>query len=233
VAGATGGLGAPVCRLLAAHRARLSLVARSTDRLADLRDALAGDRPDDVMALGADLRDPTAAGDVVAATRARFGRLDGLVFAAGVAAFGPLGELSDRTLEDLFSLNTFAPIRLLRAALGALEESARAGGPAFAVHLSAVLAEQPVAGMAAYGASKAALASFDAAAARELRRVRVRLVDVRPPHTETGLATRPLSGQAPALPPGLDPAAVAARIVRAVLDGERDVPSTAFGPAAR
>jgi len=53
-------------------------------------------------------------------------------------------------------------------------------------------------------------------------------VDIRPPHTETGLAQRPLSGTAPHLPQGLDPQQVADRIVSALRDGEKDLPSTAF-----
>jgi hypothetical protein len=56
----------------------------------------------------------------------------------------------------------------------------------------------------------------------------VRLLDARPGHTETGLATRPVEGRAPSFPPGLDPDAVAARIVRAIVDGEKDLPSSAF-----
>ena len=82
--------------------------------------------------------------------------------------------------------------------------------------------------MAAYSASKAALMGYDAAAARELRREGIRLVDVRPPHTETGLAQRPLAGTAPRLPQGLEPQQVADRIVAALRDGEKDVPSSAF-----
>jgi len=84
-------------------------------------------------------------------------------------------------------------------------------------------------GMAAYSASKAALAAFDQAAARELRRAGIRLIDARPPHTETGLAQRPVYGTAPRLPTGLDPDAVAARILAAIRDDETDLPSSAFG----
>jgi cyclic-di-GMP-binding biofilm dispersal mediator protein len=56
------------------------------------------------------------------------------------------------------------------------------------------------------------------------------VIDVRPPHTETGLAGRPLHGTAPRLPEGLDPAAVARRIVEAIEAAEREVPSAAFVP---
>jgi len=66
------------------------------------------------------------------------------------------------------------------------------------------------------------------AASREFRRRGVRLVDARPGHTETGLATRPITGEAPSLPTGLDPDVVAARIVRAIVDGEKDLPSASF-----
>jgi cyclic-di-GMP-binding biofilm dispersal mediator protein len=221
VAGATGGLGAPLSRRLAHAGAQLTLTARDGDRLAAL--GL------DALGVPADLRRAGAAEKVVERAVDRHGRLDGLVFAAGAVAFGPATELPDQVVIDLFTLNTLAPIRLLRAALPHLQASAAGGGSPFVVHISAVVAETPMPGMAAYSASKAGLAAFDQAAARELRRSRIRLVDARPPHTQTGLAQRPLFGTAPRLPTGLDPEAVAARILAGIVDDESDLPSTAFG----
>ncbi len=46
------------------------------------------------------------------------------------------------------------------------------------------------------------------------------MIDARPPHTETGLATRPLAGVAPKMADGLAPRVVAERIVVAVERGE-------------
>jgi len=117
---------------------------------------------------------------------------------------------------------------LLRAAMPALRESAEAKRGPFVAMISAVVAEQPMPGMAAYSAAKAALTAFDAAAARELRRGGIRLLDIRPPHTETGLATRPRLGTAPKLQEGLSPDSVAERIVTAITSGEKDLPSSAF-----
>jgi cyclic-di-GMP-binding biofilm dispersal mediator protein len=54
------------------------------------------------------------------------------------------------------------------------------------------------------------------------------MYDVRPPHTETGLASRPLAGEAPRLPDGKDPAAVARRVVDAIEAGEHDLGAEAF-----
>lgn len=220
VVGATGGLGHPIARALAAAGCRLTLVGRDAERVRAA--GVAG------LAVGADVRKPASAPLIVEAAQAEYGGIDGIVYAAGAVAFGAVDETPDEVMIDLFTLNALAPIRLLRAALPALRASAEAGREPFVAHISAVVAEQPQAGMAAYSASKAALMGYDAAAARELRREGIRLVDVRPPHTETGLAQRPLAGTAPRLPQGLEPQQVADRIVAALRDGEKDVPSSAF-----
>lgn len=220
VVGATGGLGLPISRILASQGARLTLHGRDETRLAELAEfgtTVAGDIA----------RADTPRRVVEAAIEAH-GRLDGVVYAAGIVAFGSLEETPDDVLIDLFTIDTLAPIRLLRAAMPALRESAEAKRGPFVAMISAVVAEQPMPGMAAYSAAKAALTAFDAAAARELRRGGIRLLDIRPPHTETGLATRPRMGTAPRLPEGLSPDAVAERIVTAITSGEKDLPSSAF-----
>lgn len=218
VVGASGGLGAPISRRLADAGARLTVFGRDPDRLAPLRGVI----------VTGDLRESGAATRAVDAAVAGYGRLDGLVIASGVVAFGPVGEVPDQVLDDLFAINALAPIRLVQAALPHLMASAADGGTPFVATISAIVAEHPTAGMAAYSASKAALTGYNAAAARELRRSGIRLIDARPPHTETGLAERPLAGTAPRLPQGLAPDDVAARIVRAIVDDETDLPSEAF-----
>ncbi|MCU0266804.1 MAG: SDR family oxidoreductase, partial [Actinomycetia bacterium] len=160
VAGATGGLGAPIARRLAASGAQLTLLGRDPRRLQALGLAAA-------VATG-DLRDAATAERAVAAAVAAHGRLDGLVVAVGAVAFGPAADLPDEVLLDLVLVNTVAPIRLLRAALPHLAASAADGRSPFVVNLSAVVAEHPTAGMAAYSASKAALTAHDVAVGREL-----------------------------------------------------------------
>lgn len=221
VAGASGGLGAPISRRLADAGAALTLVARDMSRLEQVGV--------DAMLVAADLRKAASAKKVVSqAVEANTG-LDGVVVASGAVAFGSVHEMPDDVIVDLFTINTLAPIRLLRAAAEHLTASAAAGNDAFFATISAVVAEQPMAGMAAYSASKAAVSAYGAAAARELRRAKVRVLDVRPPHTETGLVERAVFGQAPRLPQGLSPDAVADRVVAAIVEGERDLPSSAFG----
>lgn len=210
VVGATGGLGSLISQQLEQSGATVLRSGRSTPSLA------------------ADLRTDDAAAALIEAAAAVHGRLDGMVIAAGVVAFGPASEVSDTTLRELFEVNALGPVRLVRAAVPHLAASAQSGGAPFVVTFSGVVSETPTAGLAAYSASKAALAAFVQAASRELRRASIRLLDARPGHTETALSTHPLQGTAPAFPAGLAPEAVAARIVRAIIDGEKDLPSGAF-----
>ena len=221
VVGASGGLGAPLAALLATSGARLTLVGRDESRLR----AVGVDG--EVVAV--DVRKSASAHAIVDAARRAYGGIDGIVNVAGAVAFGSVEDLSDEVLIDLFTLDTLAPIRLLRVALPSLRESAAAGRDPFVMHVSAIVAEQPMPGMAGYSAAKAALMAYDAAAARELRREGIRLIDARPPHTETGLATRPLAGQAPKMPQGLPPESVAQRLLDAIVSGEKDLASGAFG----
>ena len=176
----------------------------------------------------ADLTSDQGAASLVTAAVEAAGRLDGVVIAAGVVAFGPATDVSDAALNELFEINALAPIRLMRAATPHLVKSAADGHEPFIVTISGVVSETPTAGLAAYSASKTALAGFVQAATRELRRSGIRLLDARPGHTETGLANRAIEGTAPAFPTGLDPDAVAARIVTAIVENEKDLPSTAF-----
>ncbi len=211
VVGATGGLGGALAAELAGRGARLVLAGRNEARLQSLRETLPGS-----ISVQLDLRDPDAGDRLVAATDAAFGRLDVVVNAAGIVAFGALADTPDVVIEELFLTNVIGPLWLLRRCLPRLQASR-----GLVVQISAVVAEQPLPGMAAYSATKAALTSADAALTRELRRVGVRVLDVRPPHTETGLAGRPTHGVAPPLPPGLDPAEVAHTIAEAMATPKR------------
>ncbi|MHA7294967.1 SDR family NAD(P)-dependent oxidoreductase [Arthrobacter sp. HLT1-21] len=215
VVGATGVLGAAMARQLVAAGAQVTLSGRSTAKLGSLAEELGASV---AGTIAADLTHPGAPADIAEAC----GEIDGLVYAAGVVAFGHVAELDDETLDELLMVNLMAYIRLIRAIVPQLRRDA------VVAQISAVVAESPTAGMAAYSASKAALSAFGKALALETRRQGIRVLDVRPPHTETGLVGRAIAGSAPRLPQGKDPEAVAARILTAIVDGEKDLPASAF-----
>jgi cyclic-di-GMP-binding biofilm dispersal mediator protein len=210
IAGGSGGLGSRLAARLVERGANVTVASRS---------ATAGPG---ITSVTADLRLPSECERAVREAVAAHGRLDGVIHAAGVVAFGPLDETSADTVEDLFMTNTFLPIFLTKAALDHIAE----GG--MVMTISGVVAEQPMANMAAYSASKAALAAFSTAIRRELRRRKITVIDARPGHTETGLADHPIAGSAPSFKEGHDPDHVVTRLIDAIASDETDLPPSAF-----
>ncbi len=206
VVGANGGLGSEIVRELGARGATTISAGRSGG-----------------VDVAIDLRDSEGGAAIAAFATAQHGRLDGVVNAAGIVAFGNLVDTDDVVIEDLFLTNAMGPMWLAKQVAPALEAS-----HGFFVNISGVVADSPMPGMAAYSASKAAAAAGMESIRREFRRNKVTVIDVRPPHTETGLATRPLGGVAPTMPIGLPPAAVASRIVAAIEHDESVVTADQF-----
>jgi cyclic-di-GMP-binding biofilm dispersal mediator protein len=208
IAGGTGGLGRALTTELRSRGCIVATVSRTAST--------------DPTHFVADLRSPESATAVINEVVAKHGALNIVINAMGVVAFGEIGATSVDTIEEVFLTNTFGHIFFMQAALRHVQKES------VLVGISGVIAEQNLPGMSVYGASKAAVRSFDEALAREARKAGVRVIDARPPHTETGLASRAVAGTAPKFPVGLDPIAVARRIVQAIAYGETDLPSTAF-----
>ncbi len=215
VMGASGGLGSRIASELAARGARLLLAARNAERLEALD--MEGVRAT------ADITSFADCERVVASAREAYDGIDGVINAAGVVAFGPLVRTSPEIVRRIIEVNTLGPLYLIQAALPHMSEGVVA-------NISAIVVERPMANLAPYCAAKAALAAATGALNLELKLggKQVRCIDVRPPPTETGLATRPIAGKAPKLPTGLAPERVAKRIVKAIENGETEIPSNDF-----
>jgi short-subunit dehydrogenase len=212
VVGSTGVLGGGLADRLAAAGARLALTGRRADALVAIAARTGTEHTYDL-----DLIDVDRCATVVTDAARALGGLDALVVASGVAAFGPARQEQDAVVEELFAVNTFAPIALVRAAVPLL-------GPGSAIAVvTAVLADAPTAGMAAYSASKAATSAYLTAVRRELRRDRVSVLDARPPHMETGLADRALVGEPPRMPRGADVDQVLDLIVEGMANGSSEL----------
>lgn len=152
VTGAARRIGAAIARRL--HRDfDLALHCHASRAEAEaLAAGLDAVRAGSTLVLQADLADVSALPGLVAATVARFGRLDGLVNNA--SAFFPtrLGDATAAQWDTLFAVNARAPFLLAQAAAPHL---ARTRGAI--VNLADVYALQPRADLPAYAASKAAL----------------------------------------------------------------------------
>ncbi len=211
VAGATGELGWRLSRALKEAGAHVVPAGRNEERLADLATEL-GASP-----VALDITDPGSCSNAVEAAIEQLGRLDGIVLATGVVAFGRSGELPRDSERELVIANAIGPIDLIATALPRLEQ----GGAVVA--LSAVVADYPTAGMAAYSASKAALSSYLTAIRRERRKELDVVLDVRPGHMETGFSDRALAGEAPKLPSPRDEGELIDLIVEAIEAGDKEI----------
>ena len=206
--GATGVLGSGLAHRFRDAGARLAVTGRDPERLDDVADSSHAEYRSVL-----DLVDVEACTGVVDDAAGALGGLDALVIATGSAAFGTAKNEDEAVVEELFAVNTLGPMAVIRAALAHL-------GPGGAIAMiTAILADRPVAGMAAYSASKAAISAYLTALRRELRRDRVSVLDARPPHMETGLADRALAGDPPRMPRGHDIDEVLDTIVRGLQDG--------------
>ena len=177
ISGASSGIGAATALVLA-PRYRVVLVARRSDRIADLsrRIAAAGG---EALPISADLAKPEAAVSIVAETIERFGRLDVLVNNAGVFEVADAGAITPAHLDRLWKLNVQAPMLLVAAALPHL------GRGGCIVNVSSVAAESVFTGCGAYAATKAALEAWSRILREELRDARVRVAVVAPGATDT------------------------------------------------
>jgi NAD(P)-dependent dehydrogenase (short-subunit alcohol dehydrogenase family) len=163
IAGATGGLGPDVARVLAEQGAYLSLCERDHGRLAQTIDGL-GLADDRVMAHTVDLLDAESARGWVDATVAKFGRVDHLVHLVGgwrggePIATAPVDD--DAFLHDVL-------VRTVQTATRAFLPQLVANGGRFVV-VSSPQAEHPTSTNAAYASAKAAAEAWTLALADEL-----------------------------------------------------------------
>jgi cyclic-di-GMP-binding biofilm dispersal mediator protein len=150
--------------------------------------------------------------------------LHGIINAAGVVGFGRANETSASDAARLMQINHLGPA----AVISGLYESLKRAEGSFVSSVTGVVAEKVFPGMSAYTASKTAHSAFLSSIALEWRRDKIQITEARPGHTETGLATRALFGQAPAFPQGMTPEHVVEVILTGIENGTALLSSDAF-----
>lgn len=176
ITGAARGIGAAIAReAAAAGAAGLVLVDR---------DPIAQALPCATEAVTADLSLPDAPARVIAAARARFGRIDGLVNAAGLTDRGGYGDSTVELWDRLIAVNARAPFFLMD---GAIADMKARGAPGAIVNILSVNAHCGAPDLAVYSASKGALMTLtrNAAHAQLSDRIRVNGINLGWTDTET------------------------------------------------
>lgn len=170
ITGASSGIGAALAPTFAGEGYDLVLLARRSDRLAQVA-ALASERGAAVETFVADLGIPE--GLASAAERAGRGDLQLLISNAGASGYASLQDVSLADVDALWRLNATAPVTLVRAVLPSLLEKGRGGIVtvasllAFSAGLSS-LGPVPMPHRTLYAAAKSATVAFTRTLAGEL-----------------------------------------------------------------
>jgi len=188
VTGAGRGIGRAIALALARKGARLVVVSRNKAELDSLVSEIetAGGRG---VAFAGDLRSRSACDAAVAAAVSHFGGLQLLVNNAGVGQFANVEDTDDQTWDDVIGTNLTAVFRLTRVAIPHL---AKGGGQI--VMISSLAGQNPIAGMATYCASKAALDQFATCLMLEVRQKGIRVTTIAPGSVDTSFGAMPRSG---------------------------------------
>jgi 3-oxoacyl-[acyl-carrier protein] reductase len=184
VIGATGGIGAPVCRRLADAGASIVVGYRrdasAAATLASSLPSLEGNRHSPVQV---DVTNPEALRRFADEIDSRYGRVDVLVNSAGTTRFIPhndLDSLNDQLIDEIFRTNWRGPFATIRALKPLMVKT----GDALVVNISSIAGVTGVGSNVAYCASKAALNAMTLSLARALAPA-VRVVSVSPGVVET------------------------------------------------
>ena len=179
VTGAGRGIGRAVAVALGRAGASVTLVSRTRAELESVAEEVrkAGGRA--LVHAGDVLQAETCRDAVEAAVRAH-GRLQVLVNNAGVGIHAPLVETPDAEWDRILGTNLTAVFRLTRAALPHLTSG---GGHVFMI--SSLAGSNPIAGMSAYCASKAALDHLAACLLLEVRQHGVKVTTIAPGSVDT------------------------------------------------
>ncbi len=171
IIGATGGIGSKTARLLAGSDANLFLAARNKEKLQSLADEIKLSS-DKIFAL--DISKP----DEVAALKENFfsqyATIDVLLNAAGIGIIKSSEELSETEFLRTLNYNLYGPFLLVKAFLPKMKETKKG----LIINIPGILGKVPMAGAAAYSASKYGLVGMMQSIREEIKRTEIRITNL-------------------------------------------------------
>lgn len=180
VTGASSGIGRATAVECSKLGAKLVLTARNESRLRDTLDLLEGGGHRMILA---DLTNQSDIDNLVS----ELPEMDGLVNDAGIGKLKPISFLKRNDLDEIFSINMYAPILLTSAILK--KKKMRNGSSIVMVSSGATVMHAP--GNSVYGASKAAIKTFAEFCAVEYKNRGIRVNSVHPGMVNTEMTKNP------------------------------------------
>jgi short-subunit dehydrogenase len=223
VTGASEGIGAAIAKGLQQRGARLSLAARSEDKLR----AVGGP---DALVIAGDLLDSGFRASIIQRTLDRFGRIDVLINNAGAGLYAPSHVTPIEDARRLWELNFFAPLDLIQRSAVFMKQQ-RSG---VIVNVGSIAGKMTLPWFTLYSASKYALGSLTDGLRMELRAHGIHTITVCPGYVNTHFQQNVIQGEPPPLASparkwAISPEKCADDIIRAIERGKRTVVTPASG----
>lgn len=177
VVGGASGIGLAIATRLVAEGAIVYLTGRHAEAVANAaREAGQG-----TQGLVADAGVPEQLEHAIEAVRRAEGKIDALVFNAGISEFAPLENLSADQFDQHFSINVRGAVLALKSAVAIMPIGASV------VLIGSVAGQAGVANFSTYAATKAALRSYVRSLTAELAPRGIRINMVSPGPTDTAM----------------------------------------------
>lgn len=177
VTGGAGGIGAAICRALAAAGARVAVADLSEADATVVAQAIGG------VGVVCDVTHPASVGAAVAVARETLGPIEICVNCAGWDELRPFLETDEPFLAKVLEVNLAGPIRVVRAVLPAMTER----GFGRLIHIASDAGRVGSSLESVYSAAKGGLIAFSKTIARETARHGITSNAVCPGPTDTPL----------------------------------------------
>ena len=169
--GATGGIGSGSAKLLAGSGAKLFLAGRNAEKLQQI--AIACSVPAD-RTFVVDISQPEAVKELMDKYFQQLPSIDILINAAGIGIIKSMETLTETDFLKSLHYNLYAPFLLVKAFLPAMKEVKKG----LIINIPGVLGKVPMAGAAAYSASKYGLVGMMQSIREELKRTDIRITNL-------------------------------------------------------
>jgi 3-oxoacyl-[acyl-carrier protein] reductase len=189
--GASSGLGLATAKTLAAEGVRLAINSRSVNKLEAAKAALA-EYGGDVLILPGDVTDPEVPAQLIEQTISAFGGLDLLFTNSGGPPPMRFEDVSDAAWQSALELNLLSHVRLIRAALPALRQSAAPS----VLTVTSVSVKQPIPALVLSNSVRAATVGLTKTLALELGADGIRFNSILPSWTKTERVDKLLADRA-------------------------------------